>query len=221
MKLSNVTKPKPLKQSNVYSTYTNDQLRIAFDAVVAENKQPSKIQQEICYRQNLVLREKDDLSALPEETIKELKKKIKEGAKDTTQMWANALELVHKAYDVLGIQRPDITMEAAWKQYEELIETAVKELAKARGLDGRWRSTSITTESEDTRVKFAIESELDGLPVRVERKAEDIEEIIQPFFDHNVTGCDIEIKHRSKNHVILYFCNDKGRTGAKVTIRRA
>lgn len=167
---------------------------------------------------------KEDLSELPELQIRDIKKNIKDGAKDTTQLWANALELVHKAYEVAGIERPDISMEAAWKQYEEMIGFAVKELAKARGVDGDWRHTSLTTEAiekADGEIdKYSVESQVDGLPVRVVRKADTIDEIIQPFYDHNVTGCDIEIKQRSKEHVILYFCDDKGRTGDKVVIRK-
>lgn len=88
------------------------------------------------------LLEKDDLSKLPHETINEIEKLIRGGAKDKDQDWANALELVHKAYEVAQVQRPTPDMNDAWEQYEELLSYAVKELAKHRGLDGKWRMSS-------------------------------------------------------------------------------
>ena len=86
--------------------------------------------------------EGDDLSKLPEETIKELRKNITDGAKDTAQKWANALELVHKAYEVAAVQRPNPDMRTAWTQYEENLQYAVEQLSKYRGIDGDWRMSS-------------------------------------------------------------------------------
>lgn len=85
---------------------------------------------------------KDDLSRLPEDVISAIRSNIRNGAKDLQQMWANALELVHKAYQREGVQRPVPNMAAAWKQYEENILYAVQQLAKYRGMDSDWRMSS-------------------------------------------------------------------------------
>lgn len=76
-----------------------------------------------------------------------IKKNIRTGAKPDKesgefQPWANALQLVHKAYEVANIQRPTPGMKDLWDQYVEIIKFAVKELAKTRGIDGDWRMTA-------------------------------------------------------------------------------
>ena len=170
-----------------------------------------------------ITEKKDDLSALPDGELGKVKSNISKGAKDTEQLWANALELVHTGYEVAQIQRPDITMEAAWKQYEEMIQYAVQELAKARGMDGDWRMSALSEAKDESEEyeEFNLETNVDGLPVNVVKKAKNIEELIRPFFDHNVTGHDIELRHRSLNNVCLHFCDKNGkRTGDKVTIRK-
>lgn len=103
--------------------------------------------------------EKTDMSELPPELIKDLEKNIRKGASDLKQKWSNALELVHKAYDVgyqdesidadgkkvklsKPIQRPTPQMAGGWKQYEELIKYAVEQLSKSRGLKADWRASS-------------------------------------------------------------------------------
>jgi hypothetical protein len=168
------------------------------------------------------LNEKTDHSELPDGDLSKIKSNISKGAKDTNQLWANALELVHQAYEIAQIQRPDITMEGAWKQYEEMIKYAVQELAKARGMDGDWRMTSLSEgkQADVEEIDFSIETTVDGLPVNVIRKAKSIDEIIKPFYSHNVTGHDIELRHRGPNNVCLYFCKDGKRTGDKVQIRK-
>lgn len=93
------------------------------------------------------LSEADDLSELAPNVISDLEGKIREGCKPDDngnfQPWANALELVHKAYEVLNVQRPKPSMKAGWKQYEELISFAVKELSKTRKSDDdSWRMTA-------------------------------------------------------------------------------
>lgn len=169
------------------------------------------------------LNEKDDLTELPEGDINKIKTNIRKGAQDTDQRWANALELVHTAYEVAKIERPDITMEAAWKQYEEMIKYAVQELAKARGMDADWRmsvSSLHEAKKQEEIFDFSIETNVDGLPVNVIKQAKNIEELIQPFYSHNVTGHDIELRHRGPNNVCLYFCKDGKRTGDRVNIRK-
>jgi hypothetical protein len=86
-------------------------------------------------------------NALNPTAMDQVQKNIRNGAKpnkETGQFekWANALDLVHKAYEVAGVQRPTPDMQDAWKQYEENITYAVQQLAKARGVDADWRTTS-------------------------------------------------------------------------------
>lgn len=94
------------------------------------------------YKQHVVTEKKNDLSRLSPDVINDIQKNIRDGAENLEQKWANALELVHKAYDVAGVQRPTPDMEEAWKQYEENIQYAVEQLKKARGMDGDWRMSS-------------------------------------------------------------------------------
>ena len=83
-----------------------------------------------------------NLEKIPENVISDLKKQIRKGARDIKQNWANALELIHKAFEVEAVRRPEPSEREAWKQYEELIKYAVKELANNRGLDSDWRMSS-------------------------------------------------------------------------------
>jgi hypothetical protein len=166
--------------------------------------------------------EAEDLSKLSQEQISDLEKNIRDGAKDTEQDWANALELVHKAYEVSQVQRPTPDMEAAWKQYEDLLSLAVKELAKVRGLDGKWRMSSHIFHEAAPVVeprKFQISSQIDGLPVVNTTTANSIDEVISPLYRYNITGHDLEVKHRSPNHCCVYFCKDGKRTGDKIVIK--
>ena len=99
----------------------------------------------------------NDLSQLPNDVITAIKSNIRKGAEDLQQKWANALELVHKAYEVEGVQRPSPDMDGAWKQYEENLQYAVQQLAKNRGMDGDWRmSSSIFHESLNRKPKFLV-----------------------------------------------------------------
>ena len=90
----------------------------------------------------LLSEKKDDLSRLPNDLFKEVQKNIRKGSEDLQQKWANALELVHKAYEVAAVQRPSPDMKDAWEQYEENIEYAVKQLSDARGMEDDWRMSS-------------------------------------------------------------------------------
>ncbi len=94
----------------------------------------------------------NNLDALPEDVMKELQKNIKTGAKDLNAKWSNALQLVHKAYEVSGVQRPTPDMPNAWKQYEQNLHYAVTQLSHFRGLKGDWRmSSSIFRESLEVK----------------------------------------------------------------------
>lgn len=79
---------------------------------------------------------------LPRERMKAIQSNIKKGAEDQTQIWSNALELVHRAYLVANVQRPIPDMADAWSQYEQNIEYAVKSLSDYRGKDASWRTTT-------------------------------------------------------------------------------
>jgi len=106
------------------------------------------------FLKSMIIEDTDDLTAksqegraLPQSTMDKIKKLIRDGArpnKDTGQHepWANALHLVHKAYEVAQVQRPTPDMKDLWKQYEENIQIAVNELSKERGIDGEWRMTA-------------------------------------------------------------------------------
>jgi hypothetical protein len=106
------------------------------------------------------LSEGKDLSELPYDVLADIKSNIRKGAADLEQEWANALHLVHKAYQVEAAERPDPSMKAAWKQYEESIEYAVQQLLKYRGLDGEWRmSSAMFHVALERQIKFRVTSE--------------------------------------------------------------
>jgi hypothetical protein len=108
-------------------------------------------------RDLISVKEGSDMSRLPQDVITAIKSNIRKGAEDLQQQWANALELVHKAYEVEGVQRPDPTMDSAWKQYEENLQYAVQQLAKNRGMDADWRMSShIFHEARQTKQKFLV-----------------------------------------------------------------
>lgn len=162
---------------------------------------------------------RDDLSALPEETIKELKKNIKDGAKDTDQKWTNALELVHKAYQVAEVQRPDVTMRDAWKQYESLIRFAVNQLADTRGIDGEWRMTDqLTVEDVDYIYNFKVKGKtFDGETYEDEVSSNDIANIVGQIVENSPCECDVYVDN---NDAVIHFKENGTRTGDKVYVYR-
>ena len=103
-------------------------------------------------------RDNKDLSILNDDTFKEIKKNIKDGAEDIEYEWANALELVHKAYKVAGVERPTPAMGGAWRQYEEMLQLGVEQLAKFRkDVGSDWRmSSSIFREAMEKRIKVRV-----------------------------------------------------------------
>lgn len=170
---------------------------------------------------------REDMSKLSQPTIDEIQRHIREGAKNTEEKWSNALELVHKAYEVANVQRPTPDMGDAWKQYEEMLQLAVKELAKVRGIDGDWRmSAHIFHEAaqpkkkEEPEYKYTITSDVEELPLHTTVSAESIDEIVRPMMKFNITGHEIEVKQRSQHHAVVYFCKDGKRCGDKITIKR-
>lgn len=120
-------------------------------------------------KQLIQIKEGNDLSRLPADVVKSLRTNIRKGAEDLQQKWANALELVHKSYEVEGVQRPTPDMKEAWKQYEELLAYAVNQLAENRGMDDDWRmSSSIFHEAmkptQNFRVKIGADEYLTEAP---------------------------------------------------------
>jgi len=169
------------------------------------------------------LLEKEELDALSSTQFDQLKSLVTKGAKESDD-WSNALELVHKAYEVAQVQRPTPDMKAAWKQYDELISLAVSSLSKAYGLSGDWRMSShIFREGANMKPKqhkFEMSTTINDLPVVGYASADHIDHLIRPIFDFNLTGHDIEIKHKSPNNCSVYFCKDGKRTGHKITIKK-
>lgn len=164
---------------------------------------------------------RDDLSALTDDTIKELKKNIRDGAKDVEQRWANALELVHKAYEVAEVQRPDITMRDAWKQYESLIRFAVNELANTRGMDGEWRMTNqITVEGVDCNFCFVVRGKtFDGENYQHEVFTDDIANVVGPIVEQTPHGCTVDT-YVDDNDAVIHFKENGVRTGDKIYVHK-
>ncbi len=97
------------------------------------------------------------LSLLPNDVMTSLRKNIRKGAEDLEQNWANALELVHKAYEVEGVQRPNPSLKDAWTQYEENIAYAVQQLSLNRGASGDWRmSASMFKEAMEPTRRYRV-----------------------------------------------------------------
>ena len=154
----------------------------------------------------LMVGEGEDLNALPEDTFNDIQKRIKDGAKDLDQVWANALELVHKAYEVEGVQRPTPDLKDAWEQYEENIAYAVEMLGKYKGMDGDWRmSSSIFREAMEPRTSFRVfaSSGMSGHAMSVNAKS--LDEVIEAISKKNAGSHDIDVKRHSDHSATLLF----------------
>lgn len=151
-------------------------------------------------KQALLLAE-EDLSELPEDTVKDIQSNISKGAKDTEQKWANALELVHKAYSVSKVQRPSPSMKGGWKQYEENIQFAVLKLSKARGMNGDWRMSSAALHEELSQGelrKFKVELNIPETEhITADVEASDAESIIDMVIKR-VKADDVTKKYKLK-----------------------
>lgn len=167
------------------------------------------------------INESDDLDALPPDVMTEIQKNIRTGAKDVEQNWANALELVHKAYEVSGIERPTPDLKNAWKQYEENLTYAVQQLAKYRGMDGNWRTTSmIFTEAalepkqKTFRVTYSGPDAGEGSTV----VADSIDEVIRELTE-TPDGFEAKI-HKTPQEAHITFSKWGIKKGGTITIRR-
>lgn len=168
--------------------------------------------------------EEEDLELLPPDVVSEIQKNIRDGAKDIQQKWANALELIHKAYEVAGVQRPTPDMRKAWKQYEENTLYAVQQLAKYRGMDGDWRMSSsvfyeavneaLVPKKKKFRVTYFGEEGGDGSTV----EAEDINDVINTLKDHD--HYDVKVHKHSDKEARLSFSKWGIKKNGHVEIRR-
>lgn len=160
-----------------------------------------------------MLKESDEMTMLPDRVVAEIKKNISAGAKDLEQNWKNALELVHKAYQVSNVGRPTPDQKGAWKQYEDMIQHGVRQLSSNRGLAGAWRSSQALV-SEAGPVDKGIDAsggrffvEVPGQSA-VEVEGANLDEIIEAIQNkilrsRDVTGTRIRVEERTKTHAIL------------------
>lgn len=153
--------------------------------------------------------ELNDLTLMPDAVLSEIKKNIRDGAKDTTQLWSNALELVNKAYQVTNIRIPAPEHKGAWKQYEDMISYGVSELARVRGIGGKWRSSEVMMrESSDVddiqpmgKVRFFVE--VPG-EVATEVIADDMDDIIDTICNKlKRNGSNAKVAARSELGAVL------------------
>lgn len=100
-----------------------------------------------------------DETSLPPVELKNLIRLIRKGAKDLEQKWKNAIHLTNKAYDVAGFKLPHMSESGAWQQYQQLIGLSVRELAKARGLQGKHSDWRLTEPSDKLEPKTVIPPE--------------------------------------------------------------
>ena len=84
----------------------------------------------------------DREEALPDSVLTQIKSNVRKGAKDLEQDWSSALELTHKAYEVSEVGRPAPDQTDQWRQYEAMIQFAVRQLASTRGMNGEWRMSA-------------------------------------------------------------------------------
>lgn len=150
----------------------------------------------------------DELTdAIPDELMKKIQKNIKDGAKE--KRWANALELVHKAYEVAAVQRPlSPNMKNAWKQYEENIAIAVNQLAIHHGMDGDWRMSSAMFREAFNRTNhklFKVTLQDEGHEQTYNVRAEDINHVMTGLSE---TTRNYETKMSTKgNRTLITFYN--------------
>lgn len=155
-----------------------------------------------------LINEGDDITLLPERVIGEIKSNIRKGAQDLAQKWKNALELVHKAYQVANVRRPTPDQKGAWKQYEQMIQHGVRQLVATRGLNGEWRTSNVLVreaEGDIGRRRFFVE--IPGERAQ-EVEGENLDEIIEAIQNkitrsRDVHGTKVRIEERSKTHAIL------------------
>ena len=167
---------------------------------------------------------KEDLSVVPEDAIKDIKKNIKDGAADLEQDWANALELVQKAYKVAGVERPVPSMRGAWQQYEEMLQLAVNELADARKLtkDKGWRmSSTVFKEAMEPRIRVRVVELGDTKGRSHTVEAKNMEEIIEMVRKQaGEHGFDMEVDDKDDGSHVCTFSEFGVKRNYRVTLSR-
>lgn len=172
----------------------------------------------------------EDFSALSNATVAKLEKLIRKGAADIEQQWANALELVHKAYQVANINIPTPDKKAAWQQYENLISYAVKQLYNTRGINGKWRVTTPAVNdvlvSENVDLEDSINKRKSYFFVEIpkkgnaEIKASNLDEIINFIINKLKTlNVIVDIEEKTENVAILSVLVDNKRQD-KIIIKK-
>jgi len=175
--------------------------------------------------QNLfVLTEKkEDLSVVPEDAMKDIKKNIKDGAQDLEQDWANALELTQKAYSVAGVERPTPSERGGWTQYEEMITYAVEQLHKARKLtNSSWRmSSKVFKEAMERKIKVRVYEVGDQFGKGHTVEARNMEEIIEMVRKQAGTkGFDMDVTDSEDGGHTCSFSQHGMKRAYKVTLKQ-
>lgn len=160
-----------------------------------------------------LIAEAEDVTLLPQRVIDELKKLIREGAKDLTQNWKDALHLVNTAYHVGNVRRPVPEQKGAWKQYEELIKFGVKQLAATRGIDGDWRSSTVMVREE-----FNAPEKPPRLSQFVQRDPSDNHIGTKRYFVEIPGHAAVEIDGKNMDEIIEMVSNKMRRHGAKIRV---
>lgn len=173
----------------------------------------------------MTINEGDDLDSISSDMFSEIQKNIRDGAKDQEQMWANALDLVHKAYEVAGVERPTPDLKNAWKQYEENLQYAVSQLAKERGMDGDWRmSSAVFREAMERNIKFRIIEMGDKFGNGHTVTAKSLDDVINTIKNKGSGHFDIDVKKSTDgdnpNMATLSFSKFGIRKNYKVRIQQ-
>ena len=175
------------------------------------------------YTQSLA-EKKEDLSIVPEDAIKDIKKNIKDGAADLEQDWANAMELTHKAYSVAGVERPTPSERGAWEQYEEMLQLAVNELAEARKLSKNksWRmSSAVFKEAMEPRIKIRVVELGDSSGRSHTVEAKNLEEIIEMVRKQaGERGFDMDVEDKDDGSRVCTFSEFGVKRNYRVTLSR-
>ena len=101
------------------------------EALVVEAKKKEK---------KIVFKETNPQNEFPKDTITAIKKRINVYTKDLTMNWDNAAEMLDAVMLELKVPKPTANLFKRWKQWDELLEFSVQNLADARGIDGPWNS---------------------------------------------------------------------------------
>jgi len=170
------------------------------------------------------INEAEGMSSIPLDKFKAIQKNIRDGANDIAQKWANALELLHRAYKVANVERPSPEMTDAWKQYEENLHYAVQQLSKARGMDADWRmSAAMFHESEQKLIDFHVSIKGGGEDLDTSLKGSSIQDIKGQINDGIGSQYDFELVdelHAGQKFRIVSKGPVQSKTNIYVTIER-